>query len=75
MEIYILFFGELYCNSGVIQIKAVIICIFFNSLIFPTAYNLMLATLINFSHSSRNPNKEDKKPNEFLYLLNPDDKL
>jgi len=41
----------------------------------PIANNLMLATLIDFPHSSRNPNKEEEKPSKLLYLLNPDDKL
>jgi len=35
----------------------------------------MLATLIDFSHSDRNPNKEEEKLSEFFYFLNPDDKL
>ena len=43
--------------------------------ILPTANNLMLATLIDFPPSSRNPNEEEEKFSEFLYLLSPDDKL
>jgi len=35
----------------------------------------MLATLIDFPPSSRNPNKEEEKPSVFLYLVNLDDKL
>jgi len=71
MEIYILFLGKLYYNS---YITVVIICTFVNFFILPTGNNLMLATLIGFLYSSRNPNKEEEKPSEFLYL-NPDDKL
>jgi len=35
----------------------------------------MLATLIDFLPSNGNPNKKEEKSSEFLYLLNPNDKM
>lgn len=73
MNIYILFFGNYITVVVSFRLwQYVYLSIF---LILHIANNLMLATLIDFSHSSRNSNKEEEKPSKFLYLLNPDDKL
>ena len=51
------------------------ICIFVNFFDLTYGLQLMLAILINFSPSNRNPNKEAGKLSKFLYLLNLGNKL